>query len=100
VAYPPAAVHISEFQKVLEDEFGCEFKYETFPGIAGEFVRIERDMGNGKILEYPIDDYDPDMLVHGLLLMSACKVLMLDCSRWGLTLDPWYIDDDPDSMPS
>jgi hypothetical protein len=99
VAYPPAAVHISEFQKVLEEEFGCEFKRETFPGIAGEFVRIERNM-EGEILEYPFYDYDPDMFVHGLLLMSVCKKLRLDCSRWGLTLDPWYIDDDPDRTPS
>jgi len=92
VLYPTGAPHISEFQKVLEEEFGCEFKTETLtygPNFSQQFVYIERDM-DGEILEYPFYTYDKDMRVHGALLMSICKHLRLDCSRWGLTLDAWY----------
>jgi hypothetical protein len=91
VLYPPYAPHISEFKQVLEQEFGCEFKRETLElgeGSSWEFVFIERDMA-GEILVYPFDDYKDDMHVHGLLLLSICKYLRLDCSRWGITLSDW-----------
>jgi hypothetical protein len=92
VLYPPGAPHISEFKKVLIEEFGCEFKTEIVefgPSYSQEFVRIERDM-DGEILEYPFYTYEETMRVHGALLLSICKHLRLDCSRWGVTLDTWY----------
>jgi hypothetical protein len=92
VLYPLGAPHISEFRKVLEGEFGCEFKRTKLDfghGVSWEFVYIERDMGRDKPLTYPFADYDDDMRVHGLLLLSICKHLELDCSRWGVTLSDW-----------
>lgn len=80
--------HISEFRTILEQEFGCEFKRETFPigeGVSFEFVYIERNM-TGRILTYPFYEYDEDMRVHPLLLKSICRHLELDCSCFGLTL--------------
>jgi len=94
VPYPPpgAAPHISEFKKVLEEEFGCEFKHVRFELGDGEVFDhhyIERDMGGGTPLVYPIDNYDEDMRVHGHLLLSICQYFQLDCSRWGITLTHW-----------
>jgi hypothetical protein len=89
--YPPYAPHISEFKKVLEDEFGCTFeraKLGLDKGISWEFVYIER-IWQGKSLVYPFNDYADDMRVHGLLLLSICHQLVLDCSRWGVTLSEY-----------
>lgn len=91
MAYPPAAPHISEFQKVLEEEYGCEFKRTKLGlglNISWEFVFIERNV-RGETLVYPFTDYADDMRVHGLLLLSICSYLQLDCSRWGVTLSDY-----------
>ncbi len=89
--YPHFAPHISEFKKVLKEEFGCEFKrtkIELERGILWEFIYIER-LWQGATIVYPFDDYADDMRVHGLLLLSICHRLVLDCSRWGVTLSDY-----------
>lgn len=88
---PPYAPHIAEFKKVLEEEFGCEFKRTKLgleKDISWEFVFIEREW-KGEPLIYPFTDYADDMRVHGLLLLSICHHLVLDCSRWGVTLSDY-----------
>lgn len=89
--YPTGAPLISEFKRVLEQEYGCEFKHDKFElgdSFVFDYHYIEREVG-GERLVYPIDDYRDDMRVHGLLLLSICKYLRLDCTRWGVTLTHW-----------
>ena len=88
---PSSAPHITEFRKVLEDEFDCEFKRTKVgleKGVSLEFVYFER-VWKGEVLMYPIDNYADEMRVHGLLLLSICHRLVLDCSRWGVTLSDY-----------
>lgn len=80
--------HISEFREILERDFGCEFKRETFvfgEGASFQFTYIERNMA-GRILTYPFYEYEEDMRLHPVLLKSICRALELDCSCFGLTL--------------
>ena len=99
--YPPGpAPHISEFKRVLTEEFGCEFKHDRFDfgdGVIFDYTYIERDMGEERRM-YPITDYQEDMMVHGLFLLSICRYFQLDCSRWGVTLR--YLDDNPNETDS
>ncbi len=85
--YPHGAPHISEFRKVLAEEFGCEFKRDTFhfdDGVEFDYTYIERNV-DGENRVYISDGYDDQMTVYSLLLASICKYLRLDCSRWGVT---------------
>lgn len=89
--YPTGAPLISEFKAVLEHEYGCVFKHDQFKfddGIVFDYHYIERDFDGEKLI-YPIADYSDDMRVHGLLLLSICRYLRLDCTRWGVTLTHW-----------
>ena len=78
--------HILEFKKVLTEEFECRFKNDRFDfgdGVIFDFTYIERDV-DGQTKMYPIDNYSDDMTVHSLLLLSICRYLKLDCSKWGV----------------
>lgn len=86
--YPTGAPLISEFKRVLEQEYDCEFKHDRFEfedGFVFDYRYIEREVAGEKLV-YPIDKYSDEMRVHGLLLLSICKYLKLDCTRWGVTL--------------
>ena len=76
--------HISEFKKVLTEEFGCGFKNDRFDfgdGVVFDYTYIERVV-DGEMKMYPIDNYSGDMIVHRLLLLSIWRHFKLDCSRW------------------
>jgi hypothetical protein len=90
--------HISEFKKVLTEEFGCRFKNDRFEfgdGVVFDYTYIERKV-EGETKMYPIDNYSDDMKVHELLLLSVCRYFRLDCSRWGVTLD--HLDDEMNNL--